>query len=83
MQGQNVVAGQKGEQRGREISKLGLVAGKVLVGLLEKLWIQPDILSLAHYIFTLEFVTQCSGGADMPLMFWGARGCVVLWVGTS
>lgn len=76
-------AGQKGEQRGRKDFQTWPCAGKVSVGLLEMLWIQHDVLSLAHYIFTPVFATRCFGGADVPLVFWGARGCVVHWVGTS
>lgn len=69
-------------REGEKTSKFGLVAAKVLAGLLEKLWIQPDV-SLAHYVFTPEFATWCFGGADVALMFCGPRGCLAPWVGTS
>lgn len=58
MQKQHVAAGQKGKtEKGGKASKLVLVAVKVLDGLLEMLWIQPDVRSLAHYILTPEFAT--------------------------
>lgn len=41
-------ARQKGEQRGRKEFQTWPCAGKVLAGLLEMLWIQHDVLSLAH-----------------------------------
>lgn len=68
---------------GEKTSKLGLVAGEALTGLLEKLWNQPHVLSLTYYISPAEFATQCFVGAHVPLMFWGTRGCVVYSVGTS